>query len=1208
VSTTELILRPRHDDADARRRRVTVDGNEAVAAVAHALSELIAIYPITPASSMGELADEWSAQGRTNLWGAVPTVVEMESEAGAAGALHGALARGALATTFTSSQGLLLMLPNMFKIAGELSPAVIHVAARSVATHALSIFGDHSDVMAARTTGFAMLCASSVQEAADFAAVAHAATLATRVPFLHFFDGFRTSHEIDVIEPLTRAELLSMIDPALVSAHRARALDPDHPVLRGSAQNPDVFFQSREASNPFHAAVPAAVVEAMDQVQRLTGRRYGLVDYHGALDADRVIIVMGSGSGAVGEAVDALNRDGERVGVLTVRLYRPFPTEALIAALPPTTTTIAVLDRTKEPGAPFEPLHLDVLAALWHSPATTWSAGRAPRVIGGRYGLGSKEFTPAMAAAVFAEAAKADARDGFTVGIVDDVSGTSLTIDRPLDTDRAPVRAVFYGLGSDGTVGATKSTAKIIGEGTDLYVQAYFVYDSKKSGSLTTSHLRAGPAPISSTYLVSHATYVGVHQWGLLARTDVLGIAAPGATVVVNSPVPAAHVWDALPTEAQQTIVERGLKLYAIDADSLAEAVGLGGRVNTVMQVCFFALAGVLPTAEAIERLKDQVRHTYAKRGDAVVQQNIDAIDSALAHIAEVSIGASITSTTHRHGLPVGAMSDFERDVTARLIAGAGDDLPVSAFPPDGTYPTGTARLEKRGLADEIPLWTPELCIDCGKCTIVCPHAAIRMKVYDPAEQPPDAAGVLTKSFRSREVPGMSLTIQVAPDDCTGCGLCIAACPGHDKADPTRRALTLEPIAEHVDAERMRWDAFLAVHESDPAQWDPASVKTSQLRQPLFEFSGACSGCGETPYLKLLTQLFGDHVLIANATGCSSIFGGNLPTTPYTVNGEGRGPAWSNSLFEDNAEYGLGQRLALDVQQRSALALLGDLAGTGLVPADLAGTIAHGVHDADDLGLRAQRQRVDELRTVLAASGDPRARELLDLAGTLTYKSVWIVGGDGWAYDIGAGGLDHVLGSGRNVNILVLDTEVYSNTGGQASKATPRGAVARFAASGRSSAKKDLALEAISYGDVYVARVALGASDVQTVKALLEAEAWPGVSLVIAYSTCIAHGFEMSESMRHQKAAVQSGHWPLLRYRPGDADHPLQIDSAAPSVPYAEFAASETRFASLARTDPEHAADLLERAGHDVADRWHLYEQLAAVEREPHEPPDAVSG
>ncbi|MCB1000011.1 MAG: pyruvate:ferredoxin (flavodoxin) oxidoreductase [Acidimicrobiales bacterium] len=1182
--------------ASRRAGHEIMDGNEAAARVAHLASEVIAIYPITPASAMGEFADDWSARGHQNLWGVVPEVIEMQSEAGAAGTLHGAAMRGALATTFTASQGLLLMLPNMFKIAGELTPAVLHVAARAVATHALSIFGDHSDVMAARTTGWAMLCASSVQEAGDFAAVAHSATLQSRVPFLHFFDGFRTSHELNTVTPVAADQLRLMIDEGAVRAHRDRGLDSDRPMIRGTAQNPDVFFQAREACNPFYEAVPGATQAAFDQLAALTGREYHLVDYHGAPDADRVVVLMGSAAGAVTEAVDALNATGARVGVAVVRLFRPFPTAQLLAALPPSVRTIAVLDRTKEPGAPFEPLHQDVLAALWHSDAAHWADGVRPRLIGGRYGLSSKEFTPAMAKAVFDEAATDDPLNGFTVGIIDDVTRLSLDVDPSFTTDTSKVRAVFYGLGSDGTVGANKNTAKIVGSHTDLHVQGYFVYDSKKSGSMTVSHLRFDDRPIESTYLIDQATFVGVHQWNFLQRMDVLKLAAEGAVVLINSPHRPEDVWAALPEEAQQQVLDRHLRLYTIDAAAVAKAAGLGGRVNTVMQTCFFALAGVLPTEQAIAALKDAIEHTYGKRGSVIVERNVAAVDTTLANLHEVPVGAAADSGVHRRAVVPPGSSDFVQRVTARMLAGEGDLLPVSALPPDGMFPTGTAKVERRTIAPEIPIWEPDLCIDCGKCAIVCPHAAIRLKVYE-ADALPSGATLKTKSFRSREVPGLSLTVQVAPDDCTGCGLCVVACPAHDKSAVKRKSINLQPIGEHLDTERAAWDEFLAVQGADATRFDPASVKTSQLRTPLFEFSGACSGCGETPYLKLLTQLFGDRLLIANATGCSSIYGGNLPTTPYTTDADGRGPAWANSLFEDNAEFGLGIRLGYEAQRRAALEAMTALADR-LDPA-LTTAIADGVDLVDDAGIRAQRDRVGQLVAALAAIDAPEAARLAEIADALVGRSVWIVGGDGWAYDIGAGGLDHVLGSGRNVNVLVMDTEVYSNTGGQASKATPRGAVAKFAASGKGIAKKDLGLEAMSFGDVYVAKIALGASDVQTVKALLEAAAWPGVSLVIAYSSCVAHGYDMSRSMLQQKAAVQSGHWPLYRYRPGDGEStkPFELDSAEPSLPYGEFARSEARFGMLARSDPARAAELLRLAEADVAGRWSYYQQLAGIER-----------
>jgi pyruvate-ferredoxin/flavodoxin oxidoreductase len=1180
-----------------------LDGNEAAARIAHRLSEVIAIYPITPASAMGELADTWSAAGQTNLWGQVPEVVEMQSEAGAAGVVHGALLKGALATTFTASQGLLLMLPNMFKIAGELTPAVFHVAARAVATHALSIFGDHSDVMAARSTGWAMLASSSVQEAHDLALVAHAATLASRVPFVHFFDGFRTSHEVAKIRLLDDDDLRALVDPQDVRAHRARGLSPDRPVLRGSAQNPDVFFQAREACNPFYLAVPDIVQATMERLADRTGRRYNLVDYVGAPDADRVLVLMGSGAGAAEEAVSALRAAGERVGLLTVRLFRPFPAAALAAALPATVRRVAVLDRTKEPGALGEPLYQDVVTALAERAAT--GGGDMPRVTGGRYGLASKEFTPAMAKAVLDELAADAPRTGFTVGIVDDVTHTSLPADPTWRTeDPDGVRAVFWGLGSDGTVSANKTSVKIIGEDTDLFAQGYFVYDSKKSGSVTTSHLRISPRPIRSTYLIDQASFVACHQFHLLNRLDVLAAAAPGATFLLNSPWPAERVWEHLPIEVQRDIIDRRLDFWVIDAAKVAREAGMGHRINTVMQPCFFALADVLPRERAIEAIKQWVVKAFSRRGDEVVQRNFAAIDAALDALRRVEVPTATTGEIHRRpAVPAGA-PDFVARVTARMLEGAGDLLPVSALPVDGTFPTDTARWEKRSLAAEIPIWDPSICIDCGKCAIACPHAAIRLKVFEPDQLDGAPDGFAAKDFRSREVSGTKLTIQVAPDDCTGCGVCVEVCPAHDRSEVKHKAINMTPVDRFLERERANFDHFLKIEEVDRTRMAADTVKGSQARQPLFEFSGACAGCGETPYLKLLSQLLGDRLLVANATGCSSIYGGNLPTTPWSVNREGRGPAWANSLFEDNAEFGLGFRLAADRLNDRARHLV-----QGLTPR-IGDALARALLDGDqrdDASVEAQRRRVAELREALAGVDDPDARELEGLADELVRRSVWIVGGDGWAYDIGAGGLDHVLASGQDVNVLVLDTEVYSNTGGQASKASPRGAVAKFAARGKQTGKKDLGLIAMAYGNVYVAHVALGGGDMQTVKALMEAEAWPGPSLVIAYSTCIAHGFEMSGSMAHQRDAVRSGHWPLYRYDPA-AERPFHLDSKPPSIPLAEFAGSEARFAMLARTDPDGFDRLMRLAEEDLRERWRYYEELAGLSRTapqlpPHPPP-----
>jgi len=1180
------------------QERACIDGNEAAARVAHRLSEVVAIYPITPASPMGELADTWSALGRTNLWGRVPEIVEMQSEGGAAGALHGAVQRGALATTFTASQGLLLMIPNLYKIAGELSPCVLHVAARTVATHALSIFGDHSDVMATRQTGFALLASSSVQEAHDLALVAHAASLRARVPFLHFFDGFRTSHEMNTIALLGDEDLRALIDEEALAAHRARRLTPDAPVLRGSAQNPDVFFQAREAANPFHARVPELVAGCFDALAHRTGRRYGLVDYVGSPDAEDVLVVMGSAAGACSEAVEVLVDRGSKLGLLVVRLFRPFPTDALLAALPATTRRIAVLDRTKEPGAPGEPLYQDVVTAV----ATRAMAhGEAPPwVTGGRYGLGGKEFTPALAKAALDGLRAPTPPHPFTLGIVDDVGHTSLRPDPGFRVPHEGVSALFFGLGSDGTVGATKASARIIAEHTDLHAQGYFVYDSKKSGAVTVSHLRFGAAPIRATYQIDEADFVACHQLGFLDRMPVAERCRAGGTLLLNAPHAPDALWDALPRETQETLVERRIELHVVDAERVAREVGMGPRINTVMQPCFFALSGVLPREEALAAIRDEIRRAYRRRGPTVVERNLAAVDRALAALHAVKIPAAASARRGRRKPVPDDAPDFVVRVTARLLAGEGDLLPVSAMPVDGTFPTGTARFEKRAIAHEIPIWETPLCIDCGKCALVCPHAAILMKVFPEDALAGAPEGFLSKPFRSRELPDHHLTIQVAPDDCTGCGVCVDVCPARSKEEVRTKAINMRPVAEHRERERERFDFFLGIPEADRLRIEPDTVKGAQVREPLFEFSGACAGCGETPYLKLLSQLFGDRMVVANATGCSSIFGGNLPTTPWSTNAAGRGPAWSNSLFEDDAEFGLGMLLAQEQLEGEARALLEKLSPClepGLAEAILASD------QEGEAEIAAQRARVERLKHGLATpphDADPAAvRRLAQLADELVRKSVWIVGGDGWAYDIGSGGLDHVLASGRNVNVLVLDTQVYSNTGGQASKATPRGAVAKFASGGKSMPRKDLGMIASAYGNVYVAQVAMGADDRQTLNALLEAEAWPGPSLVIAYSTCIAHGIDMARSMSHQKGAVQSGFWPLYRFHPGTDphEHPFHLDSRRPTRPLSEFLRTEARFAMLARSDPERARELATLAQADADERWRFYEQLAGIER-----------
>jgi pyruvate-ferredoxin/flavodoxin oxidoreductase len=1183
------------------RPTITVDGNEAVSHVAYHASEIIAIYPITPASAMGELADEWATRGEPNLWGVVPTVIEMQSEAGAAGALHGAIQAGALGTTFTSSQGLLLMIPNLFKMAGELTPVVIHVAARTIATHSLSIFGDHSDVMACRGTGVAMLASNSPQEAMDLALVAHAATLRSRIPFLHFFDGFRTSHEVTKIESLTPDDQRALLDPSAIHEHRSRALSPEHPVVRGTAQNPDVFFQAREASNRWYAACPAIAQGEMDRLAARTGRGYRLFDYVGAPDAERVIVMMGSGAETAEEVVGHLMARGQRVGLVKVRLYRPFSGRAFVAALPATTRAVAILDRTKESGALGEPLYLDVVAALAEAAGVAASA-HPSTVIGGRYGLSSKEFTPGMVTAVLDELVKPRPVNHFTVGILDDVTGMSLAYDHTLSTeDPETIRAVFYGLGSDGTVGANKNSIKIIGEATPLFAQGYFVYDSKKAGATTVSHLRFGPRPIRSTYLIAGAEFVACHQFGLLTRLDVLDVARPGAMFLLNSPFGPDTVWDHLPAPVQQTIVDKALRLFVIDADRVAADAGMDRRINTVMQTCFFALSGVLPRDEAIAAIKQAIEKSYRKRGEAIVQQNHRAVDEALAHLHECPLRGSISGGAgHEAHVPADAPA-FVRGVTAPLLMGEGDRLPVSALPADGTFPTGTSRWEKRNLALEIPVWDESLCIQCGKCVLVCPHAAIRAKVY-----PPDALAGAPAAFKSapamwKDLPGLRYTLQVAPEDCTGCTLCTSICPVASKTVAGHKAIDMEPLSPIRERERASWAFFEPLHETDARGVSGGHVKRVQLLQPLFEFSGACAGCGETPYIKLLTQLFGDRAVIANATGCSSIYGGNLPTTPYTTNREGRGPAWSNSLFEDNAEFGLGMRLALDHKAGYARELVQRLSGA--IGDPLASDLLRpGASTA--AAIDAQRTRVLHLRERLGTLNDPSALELAAIADSLVPRSVWIVGGDGWAYDIGFGGLDHVLASGQNVNLLVLDSEVYSNTGGQRSKATPRGAVARFAAGGKESAKKDLALMAMSYRNVYVARVAMGGNDTQTVQAFEEAEAFDGPSLILAFSPCIAHGYDLAHGLEHQRLAVQSGYWPLFRYNPAssrEGRNPLKLDSRPPTAPLSTYLASEGRFDRTVHKEDASHGGLLHAAEADAADRWRLYEQLAAlpVSREP---------
>ncbi len=1181
-----------------KREMVTIDGNEAAAYVAFHTNEIIAIYPITPSSPMGEWSDAWAAEGKRNIWGTVPSVTEMQSEGGASGAVHGALQTGALTTTFTAAQGLLLMIPSMFKIAGELTSTVFHVSARTVATHALSIFGDHSDVMATRSTGFGLIASNSIQEIMDFALISQAATLEARVPFVHFFDGFRSSHEVMKIEQLTADDMRAMIDDELVRAHRMRRLSPEHPVLRGSAQNPDVFFQARETCNTYYQAAPAAVQKTMDKFAAIVGRQYHLFDYVGAPDAERVIVLMGSGAETAQEAVEYLTARGEKIGVLKVRLFRPFSVEAFVSALPPSARVIAALDRTKEPGSAGEPLYQDVVTAV----AESYSSGKFPfrsfpKIIGGRYGLSSKEFTPAMVRGVLEEMKKEQPKNHFTVGIVDDVTRSSIDCDPTFSTEGGDVfRGLFYGLGADGTVGANKNSIKIIGEDTPNWGQGYFVYDSRKAGAVTVSHLRFGPRPIHSTYLINKANFVACHQFVFLERYDMLKDAVPGAIFLLNSPFGPDEVWDKIPRSVQEQMIEKKIRFFVIDGYKVARETGMGSRVNTIMQTCFFAISGVLPKDEAIASIKESIKKTYGGKGAEIVRKNFEAVDQTLANLFEVKIPGRADGELERPPVVPPEAPAFVQRVTATILANEGDSLPVSAFPVDGTFPTGTCQWEKRNIALEIPEWDTEICIQCGKCAIVCPHAAIRIKAYDEQSVPKAPATFKHMKAKGNEFePGMAYTVQVAPEDCTGCGLCVEVCPAKSKKETRRKALNMVPQIPIRDQERQNYGFFLDLPEYDRRLVRLNSVKANQLLQPLFEYSGACSGCGETPYVKLMTQLFGDRAIIANATGCSSIYGGNLPTTPYTFNREGRGPSWCNSLFEDNAEFGLGFRLTIDKHSEMARELLRKMSGQ--IGDELVSALLN-ADQSDEAGIYDQRERLVQLERRLRTIDSEDARNLLSLAEFLVKKSVWILGGDGWAYDIGYGGLDHVLALGRNVNILVLDTEVYSNTGGQMSKATPRAAVAKFAAGGKPTSKKDLGMHAINYGNVYVAAVAMGANDTHTVKAFLEAESYDGPSLIIAYCHCIAHGIDMTLGMHHQKLAVNSGHWPLYRYDPrlaAEGKNPLMLDSKPPSIPMKDYAYMETRYKMLALSQPEEAKRLIELAQRDAIARYNMYQQLASL-------------
>ncbi len=1199
------------------RNYVTIDGNEAAAHVAYRVSEVIAIYPITPATPMGELSDAWSAGKTCNIWGSVPKVVEMQSEAGAAATVHGALQTGSLSTTFTASQGLLLMIPNMYKIAGELTSTVFHISARSLAAQGLSIFGDHSDVMAARSTGWGMLFANSVQEVMDCALISHAASLESRVPFLHVFDGFRTSHEIQKIEPLTDEQIGEMIDMDLVHAHRKRGLNPEDPFIRGTAQNPDTYFQGREAANPYYLATPEIVQKTMDRFAELTGRRYSLVEYVGAEDADRVIVCMGSGCETIEETVEELLKRGSKVGLLKVRLYRPFPREAFIEALPASVKSIAVLDRTKEPGAPGEPLYQDVMTTMAEAFAAGKTNGRFPRIVGGRYGLSSKEFTPAMVAGIYNLLKEENPKNSFTVGIIDDVTHTSIDVPTDFLLPREGIhRAVFWGLGSDGTVGANKNSIKIIGEGTENFAQGYFVYDSKKAGARTVSHLRFGEKPVRSPYLIDRATFVGVHQFGFLSVYDCLETATPGCTFLLNSPYGADEVWDQLPRKVQETIIEKNLKFYVIDAYSVARETGMGNRINTVMQTCFFAISGVMPQEEAIAKIKEAIVKTYGKRGETVVNMNFAAVDAALAHLHEVKVPGQVTSDKEFGTMIKGDAPEFVKEVTTPMMSGLGDGLPVSKVPADGTWPSATTQYEKRNIAQEIPVWEPDICIQCGKCVMVCPHSVIRGKVYEEGELSNAPEGFKFINGKWREMPDKMFTIQVAPEDCTGCTLCVDVCPAKDKTQVGRKAINMAPLRPIRDREIECWDFFQDLPDIHPTaepsddtympdpvmkdgEPDPKkqlsfdTVKNTMLLQPTFEFSSACAGCGETPYLRLISQLFGDRMFVANATGCSSIYGGNLPTTPWAKDKTGRGPAWSNSLFEDNAEFGLGMRMTIDKQVDYACNLVNRLSGT--IGEDLARAVLEADQSTEE-GIREQRQRVNRLVEKLEGNEDAASRDLLSLADKLVRKAVWIVGGDGWAYDIGFGGLDHVLASGHNINILVLDTEVYSNTGGQASKSTSLGAVAKFAAGGKATAKKDLGLLAMSYGHVYVAQIAMGASDNQTVKALREAESFEGPSLVIAYSHCIAHGIDMTKGFQQQELANKSGHWPLYRFDPRRAledQNPMQLDSKKPKIPLKDYIYNENRYRILQKINPEAAGKFLAMAQENVNTRWERLEEMS---------------